>query len=105
MVDDVSRVLRKMQENVKIELSLLSSLLQAVEARQEAYKRAGGSHAAGIFDVQGSLLSFSEDVGRHNALDKAIGKVLLARRASEASVAILSSRLSYEMVQKRPAWA
>jgi FdhD protein len=45
-------------------------------------------------------MALSEDIGRHNALDKAIGKVLLGKTAGEAGVLILTSRLSYEMVQK-----
>jgi FdhD protein len=59
-----------------------------------------GTHAAGIFDGLGNLLSFSEDVGRHNALDKAIGKILFERKIHEAAIVQLSSRLSYEMVMK-----
>ena len=45
-------------------------------------------------------LASSEDVGRHNALDKAIGRVLFERKRAEVRTALLSSRLSYEMVQK-----
>jgi FdhD protein len=73
---------------------------KTIEEMQTAYKATGGTHAAGIFDRDGSLLSFSEDVGRHNALDKAIGKVLLSKGAGKASIIILTSRVSYEMALK-----
>jgi FdhD protein len=53
-----------------------------------------------VFSRAGDLLAFSEDVGRHNALDKAIGKVLFSGKKKEAAIVMLSSRLSYEMVQK-----
>jgi FdhD protein len=46
------------------------------------------------------MISFAEDVGRHNALDKAIGKVFINRKLPEAIILILSSRISYELVQK-----
>jgi FdhD protein len=51
-------------------------------------------------DHQLEILSFGEDVGRHNALDKAIGKIFINGTLSEAAVLILSSRISYELVQK-----
>jgi len=46
------------------------------------------------------VISFTEDVGRHNALDKAIGKAFMNRKLSKASLLVLSSRISYELVQK-----
>jgi len=57
-------------------------------------------YAAGIFDGSGNLLAFSEDVGRHNALDKTIGLLVLERKHKEPCIVVLTSRLSYEMVQK-----
>ena len=53
-----------------------------------------------IFDNQLEMISFAEDVGRHNALDKAIGKVFISRKLPEATLVVLSSRISYELVQK-----
>ena len=46
------------------------------------------------------MIAFCEDVGRHNALDKAIGTVFMGRKMSEANILVLSSRISYELVQK-----
>ena len=53
-----------------------------------------------ICDDQLQVLSFAEDVGRHNALDKAIGKLFMSRKLSEAAILVMSSRISYELVQK-----
>ena len=71
-----------------------------MESRQPVFYATGGTHAAGLFDGEGRLLALSEDVGRHNALDKAIGRVLFEEKEGKAKAAVLSSRLSYEMVQK-----
>jgi FdhD protein len=90
----------RIAKNLTMEIENLSRLRQVFEGKQELFGRTGGAHGAAIFDVAGSILAFSEDVGRHNALDKAIGKVVLERKTEIAGVIILSSRLSYEMVQK-----
>ena len=58
------------------------------------------SHAAAVYDGNAKMLSVAEDVGRHNALDKAIGKTLLADGLQAAAFVVLSSRVSFEMVQK-----
>ncbi len=71
-----------------------------LQEEQRYFRPTGGTHAAGLFDASGEMASFAEDVGRHNALDKAIGKLLLADRLGEAKVAMLSGRCSFEMVQK-----
>jgi FdhD protein len=71
-----------------------------LENNQEIYKKTGTAHAALILDNHGNMLSFAEDVGRHNALDKAIGILLLKHTIQTAKIVILSSRLSFEMVQK-----
>ena len=53
-----------------------------------------------LIDKQLEIISFAEDVGRHNALDKAIGKGFINRKLHGAAILILSSRISYELVQK-----
>ena len=67
---------------------------------QQLHQKTRSAHASLILDMNLEVLSFAEDVGRHNALDKAIGKVFMDNRISDAVLGIMSSRLSYELVQK-----
>jgi FdhD protein len=68
---------------------------------QPAFERTGGVHATGLFDSRGELLLSREDVGRHNAMDKVIGRALLDGLIPlHAYVLCVSGRLSFELVQK-----
>ncbi len=69
--------------------------------KQVAFERTGGLHATALFDSAGELLLLREDVGRHNAMDKAIGALLLAGALpTPGTIACLSGRSSFELVQK-----
>jgi FdhD protein len=68
--------------------------------RQAVFSRTGGVHAAGLFDADGSLLVVREDVGRHNAVDKATGARVLAGDPPAAACLVVSGRAGFELVQK-----
>ena len=77
-----------------------------VRDRQELFERTGGSHAAASFTSDGTIRHVREDIGRHNAVDKLIGRDLLdgtAPRSGDGSGLFVSGRASFELVQK--AWA
>ena len=81
-----------------IDRDLLASLPDRL--RQPTFERTGGLHATGLFDAAGELLIVREDVGRHNAMDKVIGRALLDGLVPLAAVLCVSGRLAFELVQK-----
>jgi FdhD protein len=83
------------------ELEQLRGLFKALFARGERYKDTGGIHAAALVDdASGSLISHAEDIGRHNAVDKAIGAALLARRQITGLGLLVTGRISAELAFK-----
>lgn len=78
----------------------LHRAMAELAARQHLHQATGAVHAAGWAGVDGALLCVREDVGRHNALDKLIGALAHAGVAPDAGFAVVTSRASFEMVQK-----
>ncbi len=87
-------------QSLNVTTSLLLSIMADMQARQGLFAQTGGTHAAAIFSGAGEIVAFSEDIGRHNALDKAIGKCLLAGVAPAGCAVALSGRVSFELVAK-----
>ncbi|OPY74510.1 MAG: formate dehydrogenase accessory protein [Syntrophorhabdus sp. PtaU1.Bin058] len=100
LVTNITLSMPKIEKRTRFGYAQICECQKALEEMQTVHKATGCAHGAGIFDSHGVFLSFAEDVGRHNALDKAIGKVLLSKSADRASIIILSSRISYEMALK-----
>jgi FdhD protein len=84
----------------KLDILRIPDLLQQMQAGQSSFDRTGGSHAAAVFSINGTLLSVQEDIGRHNAVDKVIGELFLKKCLSNAAILFVSGRVSYEIVAK-----
>jgi FdhD protein len=81
--------------------AVLASLPERLRSAQRVFSRTGGLHAAGLFTAAGEVVAVREDVGRHNAVDKIVGRALLDGRLPLAGCALLvSGRASFELVQK-----
>lgn len=86
-----------------VHAAVIGTLPGALRQRQVTFDETGGLHAAGLFDLSGTLVASAEDVGRHNAVDKVIGAMLLEDRLPlPHMILMVSGRLSFEIVQK--AW-
>ena len=79
-------------------INLLDDCLRTLQIHQQLGRQTGATHAAAFFDLQGNMLAIREDVGRHVALDKLLG--WQAKADKPQGFVLVSSRASYEMVQK-----
>jgi FdhD protein len=76
-------------------------LPDVLRSAQRVFDTTGGLHAAGLFDLDGTLRHAAEDVGRHNAVDKIVGRYLLEDRLPlDRAILFVSGRTSFELVQK-----
>ena len=100
IVKDLYQMIQPVEDYVRLNAGLALECLENLPELQPLRDETRASHAAALYSNDYKLLSVAEDVGRHNALDKAIGKLFLDRRLDEAVFLTLSSRISYELVQK-----
>lgn len=104
MVDDLYWRLQPLAGTTPIDLDVLHGIPSTVVALQDLFESTGASHGAAAFDPLGEVLLVREDVGRHNAVDKVIGRLLLDDQLPASQLGLfVSGRASVEMVQK--AWA
>jgi FdhD protein len=100
-IESLKAVAPRVGNGWAMDATVLSVLPATLRGRQHAFDQTGGLHAAGLFSPDGTLMVVAEDVGRHNAVDKVIGRLWLAERLPLASHAlVVSGRASYEIVQK-----
>lgn len=92
---------RNRSDEVTLCAPVIQSLPKKLREAQRVFDRTGGLHACGLFDLSGELVLVREDIGRHNALDKVIGRAVLddSLPLSER-VLLVSGRASFELVQK-----
>ena len=87
-------------QSLEVGSDLLINITEQLRSMQQIFQLTGASHAAAIFTSSGKFISFAEDLGRHSALDKAIGKCLVAKQSMKNCGVVLSGRVSLEMVTK-----
>lgn len=89
-------------DSLVVRAARIVELSRGLSAAQPGFERTGGLHAAGIAAPNGAYLCVREDIGRHNAVDKAIGRLLLDDALPSGGVLVVSGRTSFEIVHK--AW-
>jgi FdhD protein len=100
IVEDLVQSLAPVADGPPLDGKRALECLLRLSDHQPLRKKTRAAHGAAIYDRAFALLSAAEDVGRHNALDKAVGRLFLEDRMDRAQLLTLSSRISYELVQK-----
>ena len=78
----------------------IAKMMVQLREVQSLFEETGGCHAAGVFNSEGQLIFASEDIGRHNAVDKVVGSLVIHQQLREAKYLMVSGRVSYEIVAK-----
>jgi FdhD protein len=100
-IDTLSREGAALPISWTVSSSLIDSLPERLRAAQPVFADTGGLHGAGLFARDAALITAAEDVGRHNAVDKVIGRMLRQRRLPLSDLLLaVSGRASFEIVQK-----
>jgi FdhD protein len=100
-IDAIRAALPPVESDLTISVDRLNRLTAAMHEAQSTFDKTGGLHAAGLFDAEGRLIVLREDIGRHNAVDKVIGHMVLKRAVPlDRHVLLVSGRVSFEIVQK-----
>ena len=100
VVKDLYQMIQPIQKAIQVDAAGALACLESLSELQPLRDKTRTSHAAVIYGSEFERLAVAEDVGRHNALDKAIGQLFLEKRLDAAVLLVLSSRISYELVQK-----
>ena len=99
-IDDLHQAADSVPDTLTISPEGLISLVDVMRAKQFQFDRTGGIHGAAIFRGDLTLSCLREDVGRHNAVDKAIGSLFLDQTLARGKVMLVSGRAGYEIIQK-----
>lgn len=100
-IEALRRQFAPIETRLAISPELAQRLPERLRRAQETFSRTGGLHAAAVFDAEGELLVLREDVGRHNAVDKVLGRGLISGwMPFDRHILLVSGRASFEIVQK-----
>lgn len=100
-IDAITRRLPAARPGPVVAATIILKLPEQLRAAQETFAHTGGLHAAGLCSAEGELLIVREDIGRHNAVDKVIGRALLDQQLPlDKHILLVSGRASFEIMQK-----
>jgi FdhD protein len=99
-LDDLAAELAPVASTEHVDPALLPALPAHLRSAQGIFDRTGGLHAAGLFSADGEAIAVREDIGRHNAVDKVVGRSLLDGLRTSSLVLAVSGRVGFEVVQK-----
>jgi FdhD protein len=100
-IESVRQNFPAIESRARVSIEMLLDLPDRVRREQSNFSRTGGIHAAALFSVTGEFIGLREDVGRHNAVDKVIGRAFLDRSLPlNRHLLFVSGRASFEIVQK-----
>ncbi|WP_347922726.1 formate dehydrogenase accessory sulfurtransferase FdhD [Pontimicrobium sp. SW4] len=97
---DLAFIGKTIDDSEKIEIGLIHDMFDKMNSLQFNFRKSGGTHAAAAFSIKGDMLCAMEDIGRHNAVDKIVGKLINNKKLHKAKVMTVSGRISYEIVIK-----
>jgi len=100
IVKDLFQLIKPLEDDIRIDVKKALSCLETITRHQPLRSQTRAAHAAVLYTAKFDFIAAAEDVGRHNALDKVIGKIFLDHKLGQAAMLTLSSRISYELVQK-----
>jgi FdhD protein len=103
-IEELAADIAPLAATASVHVDVIRSLPERLRARQTTFDETGGLHGAALFGADGTLIASAEDVGRHNAVDKVFGSLIIGGGSRDVTPTLLmvSGRVSFEIVQK--AW-
>jgi len=99
-LDELSSCEESLDPGQSIDIEVLHNLFDQMKEAQHNFQKSGGTHAAMAFTIDGEALCAKEDIGRHNAVDKVVGQLIMEGNLDRALCLTVSGRISYEIVIK-----
>jgi len=99
-LEDINFTGKKLKKEIDFNFKKIEIMFSEMQQKQETFELSGGSHAAAIFNKNYELIVLKEDIGRHNAVDKSIGSLILNNKLNQSMCILVSGRVSYEIISK-----
>jgi FdhD protein len=99
-LEDISFSGQKLSNKFDFDIYKVENMFLQMLKLQTTFELSGGSHGAAIFDQEYKLITLKEDIGRHNAVDKAIGSLIISNKLNKSMSLLVSGRVSYEIISK-----